>query len=89
MPALILGATPESEAAAATGLNALARTIGTALASAAATALLGAMTVTIGGAVFASDAAFQLLFAFGGVSALAAAMLTAFVPIPEARPATA
>jgi hypothetical protein len=80
MPALILGASPADEASAATGLNALARTIGTALASAAATALLGALTMSVAGAVYPSDAAFQALFALGGVGALVAAVLTAFVP---------
>jgi hypothetical protein len=79
MPALILAATPSFEAAAATGLNTLARAIGTTLASATATGLLEAFTVTIGAATYPSQTGFRALFALGALAAVVAAVVTAFV----------
>jgi MFS family permease len=79
MPALILDATPAHESAAATGVNTLARSIGTALASAAATALLGALTVTVADATFPARTAFLAFFVCGAATAVLAALIMVFV----------
>lgn len=79
MPTLVLNATPESEAAAATGMNTLARSIGTSLASAASGALFGGLAMRVGGTLVPAEDAFVLLFVFGGTAALLAALVTSFV----------
>lgn len=86
MPALILDAIPHDEAAAATGMNTLARGIGTSLASAAATALLSALTVTVAGTTFPARAAFVAFFICGTVTAALAALLMLVVR-PSRSPA--
>lgn len=79
MPTLVLSATPDAEAAAATGLNTLARSVGTSLASAASGALFGGLTMRLGSGLTPTEAAFVLLFVFGGSAALLAAVVTSFV----------
>ncbi len=87
MPALILDATPLADAGAATGLNTLARSVGTSLASAVAAAVLTALTVRIGDAVFPARGAFFVLFGCAGALAAASAVMTAFVrPALPAQP---
>ena len=87
MPAMILQASPASEAAAATGLNTLARAIGTAFASAFATGMLGAFTVAIGNATFPAKMAFQVFFVCGALASIVAAVVIVFVA--DRRPLSA
>lgn len=71
MPALIMGAVPTSETAAANSLNTLARAIGTSVSSAVAGVVL-----TQAGAPFS----FQLIMGLGAATALLAVVVAAFIP---------
>ncbi|MFJ6215798.1 MFS transporter [Streptomyces sp. NPDC092296] len=80
IPALIMGAVPHTETAAANGLNTLMRSIGTSTSSAVVGVVLARMTQPLGPVQVPSLDGFRtsfLLAAAGGVLALA---LTAFVP---------
>lgn len=57
MPALIMGAVPISETAAANGLNSLMRSLGTTSSSAVVAAVLAASTVSLGPALLPSESA--------------------------------
>jgi len=87
LPTLILDATPPAEAAAAVGLNALSRSVGSSLASALMGTLLASNTVTFGAAKLPSRHAFTLCFIVGAVAALLGVALATF--IPRRRPADA
>lgn len=80
LPTLIISNVPESETAAANGLNALMRSIGTAAASAVFAAILGVMTSTVGGRELPTAMAFFVYFGMAGIGALAAAVLAAAIP---------
>ncbi|MFJ8958305.1 MFS transporter [Lentzea sp. NPDC102401] len=75
MPALIMGAVPTSETAAANSLNALMRAIGTSVSSAVA----GVVLTQVG-----PPFSFQLILGLGAATALLAVVVAAF--IPSARP---
>lgn len=85
MPALINAAVPVSETAAANGLNALARSLGTSISSAVIGAILAGMTMTVGGHQVPTLDGFRvaLLVAAGVATASAVGALL----IPAARPA--
>jgi MFS family permease len=85
LPTLIVRNVPESETAAANGLNALMRAIGTAAASAAFAAVLGAMTTTVDGRDVPSFTAFIVYYGIAGVAALAAVALATAIPARAAR----
>ncbi|WP_162794438.1 MFS transporter [Nocardioides houyundeii] len=68
MPSLILVATPAGQQAAATGLNALARLLGTSLGSAA----FGALTVGSAVTDLPTGTAYTLFFALGAITSLLA-----------------
>ncbi|GLY00186.1 MULTISPECIES: MFS transporter [Actinoplanes] len=80
MPGLIAHATPLSELAAANGLNALFRSIGSSLASAIGGALLAAKTMDLGGHELPSLGAYQWLFGLCAGAAVLAALLALFIP---------
>nr|WP_296773586.1 MFS transporter [Rhodococcus sp. (in: high G+C Gram-positive bacteria)] len=80
MPALIMGAVPPSETAAANSLNTLMRSLGTSTASAVAGVILAQMTITMGSAEVPSHAGFRVTMAIAAVSALIALALAAFLP---------
>ncbi|WP_033338218.1 MFS transporter [Catenuloplanes japonicus] len=80
MPGLIIHAAPRSELAAANGLNALFRSVGSSLASAIGGALLAAMTMDLGGHALPSLGAYRLLFAICAGSAITAALLALLIP---------
>ncbi|MBS9376447.1 MFS transporter [Rhodococcus sp. B50] len=88
MPMLILDAVPITETASANGLNALARSIGTAISSALTAALLTTVTVDVAGLAVPAPAAFQLVYALAGLAALATVVVALFIPHP-ARPVAA
>ncbi|GHH29089.1 MFS transporter [Lentzea cavernae] len=77
MPALIMGAVPTSETAAANSLNTLMRAIGTSVSSAVAGVVL-----TQVGAPFS----FQLIMGLGAATALLAVVVATFIPSGRVRP---
>ncbi|WP_329065246.1 MFS transporter [Streptomyces sp. NBC_01429] len=87
MPALIMGAVPASETAAANSLNALMRSIGTSFASAIAGVVLAQMTTTFGAVSMPSENGFKTVMAIGAGAALLSFFLCTF--IPRHRPAAA
>ncbi|MFJ1644897.1 MFS transporter [Streptomyces sp. NPDC088258] len=87
MPALIMGAVPASETAAANSLNALMRSIGTSFASAIAGVVLAQMTTDFGTASLPSEDGFKVVMAIGAGAALLSFLLCTF--LPRHRPAAA
>ncbi|MEX5635667.1 MFS transporter [Parafrankia sp. FMc2] len=86
MPSLINLFTPPTEIAAANGLNALFRSIGSSLASAIGGSILAAQTVSVGTAELPSLEGYQVLFAMCATAAVIAALLS--VAIPRGRSAS-
>jgi MFS family permease len=96
MPALIMGAVPNSETAAANSLNTLMRSIGTSVSSAVAGVILAQMTISLAGTALPSQGAFKLIMGIGSVAALVALGIAAFLPgrrpaavAPAAQPVAA
>ncbi|TMR18670.1 MFS transporter [Nonomuraea zeae] len=91
MPALIMGAVPRTETAAANGLNSLARAIGTSASSAVIGVVLADMTTRFGPAVIPTEAGVRATLLIGGGAALLAALIVLTIPGrtagPEASPA--
>ncbi|WP_459547874.1 MFS transporter [Nocardia sp. X0981] len=81
MPALIMGAVPITETAAANGLNALMRSVGTSTSAAVAGAVLANMTITLGGQHLPSRDAFHTAFLISVVAAGLAILLTTLIPM--------
>jgi MFS family permease len=85
MPALIMGAVPVTETAAANGLNALMRSMGTSLSSAVVSVVLAHEVVRLGPATLPSSHGFTLALL---ISIAAAGVALAFsLAIPTTRPA--
>jgi EmrB/QacA subfamily drug resistance transporter len=80
MPALIMGAVPASETAAANSLNTLMRSIGTSVASAIAGVILSQMTISLGGYALPSESGFKTVMAIGAGAALLAFAIASFIP---------
>ncbi|MER6492889.1 MFS transporter [Streptomyces griseorubiginosus] len=80
MPALIMGAVPASETAAANSLNTLMRSMGTSFASALAGVILAQMTTDFGGYPLPSENGFKTVMAIGAGAALLAFFLASFLP---------
>lgn len=80
MPALIMGAVPLSQTAAANGFNSLARSVGTSVSSAVMGVVLAQMTVSSGGVTIPSEAGFRTAFVIGGAVALVAALVVLAIP---------
>jgi EmrB/QacA subfamily drug resistance transporter len=80
MPALIMGAVPASETAAANSLNSLMRSLGTSISSAIAGAVLAKMTTTFGPVALPSENGFRAVMAVAGGAALLAFVITLFLP---------
>jgi MFS family permease len=81
MPALIMGAVPISETAAANGLNSLMRSIGTSTSSAVMSVVLAHMTVQLGVHVLPSREGFHTTFFIAMAAAIVAILLTACIPM--------
>ncbi|MEU6185852.1 MFS transporter [Nocardia sp. NPDC047038] len=84
MPMLIMGSVPVTETASANGLNALLRSVGTAISSALIAALLTAITVNVAGRELPSLGAFQLVYGIASIAAFATAAVAMFIPRREA-----
>lgn len=80
MPSMILLGARKAELAAANGLNALARTVGSSLASAVGGSILAAQTINLAGFDLPSLGAYRTLFALCAGAALLGAMIALLVP---------
>jgi MFS family permease len=80
MPALVMGAVPVSETAAANSLNTLMRSIGTSVSSAVAGVTLAQMTTTFGPVALPSENAFKVVMAIGAGAALLAFAFASLLP---------
>ncbi|MBH0775275.1 MFS transporter [Nocardia sp. NEAU-351] len=80
MPMLIMGSVPVTETASANGLNTLLRSVGTSISSAIISALLTTVTMRVGGRYVPTLGAFELVFALGALTALAAMAVAARIP---------
>ncbi|WP_052509116.1 MFS transporter [Kitasatospora griseola] len=80
MPALIMGAVPASETAAANGLNALMRSIGTSTSSAVIGVVLAHMTIDFHGRALPSESGFRTAFVIGAGAAVLAGLVTLAIP---------
>lgn len=80
MPTLIMEAVPRNETAAANGLNALMRGLGTATAAAAIAAVLASPVPASSGAPVSLGERFDGAFTLGLLAAIASALIAAFIP---------
>jgi MFS family permease len=87
MPALINAAVPLSETAAANGINALARSLGTSISSAVIGAVLATMTISVAGHVVPSLAGFRVALLVAAGAAALAAVIVLTLPAPADAPA--
>lgn len=87
LPALIMGAIPASETAAANSLNALMRSLGTSFASAVSGVILAQMTTDFHGHALTSENGFKVVMAIGAGAALLAFALATFLPRQKAADA--
>ncbi|BBY62363.1 MFS transporter [Mycolicibacterium helvum] len=87
MPALINAAVPMSETAAANGINALARSLGTSISSAVIGAVLSTMTISLAGHAVPSLAGFRVALLIAAGAAALAAVIALTLPAPAAAAA--
>ncbi|ATI32221.1 MFS transporter [Rhodococcus sp. WS1] len=80
MPALIMGAVPITESAAANGLNSLMRSIGTSTSAAIVSVVLAGMTITVGTAVIPSFEAFRATFLISIAAAAVTMVFAGLIP---------
>ncbi|WP_030455487.1 MFS transporter [Herbidospora cretacea] len=80
IPALIMANVPHTETAAANGLNALMRSVGTSTASAVVGVALAHMTQPFAGTLVPTLDGFKLTFVLGAAAAMLAALIMVFVP---------
>jgi MFS family permease len=80
MPALIMSAVPATETAAANGLNALMRSIGTSASSAVTSAVLASLTITLGSVALPSLRGLHVAMAIACAAGLIGVVITAFIP---------
>ncbi|MFJ4654565.1 MFS transporter [Nocardia sp. NPDC088792] len=90
LPALIMGAVPRSETAAANSFNTLMRSIGTSTAAAVVGVVLSQMSIHMGSHTLPSENGFRVGLLIGCGAALAAAAITVAIPVrrtaaPEPR----
>lgn len=82
LPMLINAAVPVSETAAANGINALARSLGTSISSAVIGAVLSGMTMSFAGHEQPTLRAFQVALLIAAVVATLATVLALLIPPP-------
>ncbi len=88
MPALIMGAVPQSETAAANSFNTLMRSIGTSISAAVVGVVLAQMSVQFGGHTLPTENGFRTGLLLGCGVALVAALITLTIPARRAVAAT-
>lgn len=81
MPALIMGAVPQSETASANSFNTLMRSIGSSLSAAVIGVVMAQMTTDLGGFALPSESAFRAAMLIGCGVGLAAAVLAVLIPV--------
>ena len=86
MPALIMGAVPITETAAANGLNSLMRAIGTSSSAAVISVVLASSTMQLGPVALPTMDAFRITFIIAIGAAVASAVLAAFIPVGGGAP---
>lgn len=84
MPALIMGAVPRTETAAANGFNTLMRSLGTTTGAAIIGVVLAQMTIPLGGIDVPSEAGFRTALLIGAGVSVVAAALAACIPMNRA-----
>ncbi|MCX2938084.1 MFS transporter [Mycobacterium pinniadriaticum] len=84
LPALINAAVPVSETAAANGINALARSLGTSISSAVIGAVLSSMTISFAGHLVPSLTGFRVALLVAAGAAALAAVIAMTLPTPAA-----
>lgn len=84
MPALIMGAVPRTETAAANGFNTLMRSLGTTTGAAIIGVILAQMTIPLGGIDVPSEAGFRTALLIGAGVSVVAAALAACIPMNRA-----
>ncbi|MEV4254160.1 MFS transporter [Spirillospora sp. NPDC049652] len=92
MPALIMGAVPQSETGAANSFNTLMRSLGTSTGAALVGVILSQMTISVAGHVLPSEDGFRTAMLLGCGVAVVAALVTLTLPrrrVPATSPATA
>ncbi|MEZ5153087.1 MFS transporter [Rhodococcus zopfii] len=87
MPTLIMNSVPLTETAAANGVNALLRTIGSSGMSAVVAALLTGITVDVAGHTLPGHGAFVAMFAVAATATLLATLAGVFLPRQPRTPA--
>jgi MFS family permease len=85
MPALIMGAVPVTETAAANGLNALMRSVGTSLSAAVVGTVLAHQTVSVAGLRFPSGHGFTIAILISLAASAVALTLALAIPARQAR----
>lgn len=83
MPLLIMGAVPDTETAAANGLNTLLRSIGSSVSSAAIAGVLAVMVIEIDGQNLPTEHAFQVIFILAAAASIIGAFIATAIPKPE------
>jgi MFS family permease len=83
MPALINAAVPMSETAAANGINALARSLGTSISSAAIGAVVAGMTMSFAGHEIPTLTGLRVAMLVAAGAAVFAAILALLIPAPD------
>ncbi|WP_406487643.1 MFS transporter [Streptomyces phaeochromogenes] len=84
MPALIMGAVPQSETASANSFNTLMRSIGSSVSAAVMAVVLAQMTTDFGGFALPSEDGFRVAMLIGAGVALVAAAVAFLIPVPKA-----
>jgi MFS family permease len=85
LPSLINAAVPMSETAAANGINALARALGTSISSAVVGAVLTGLTISVAGQEFPSLMAFRIGLLIAAGMAILAGVLAVLIPVGDAE----
>lgn len=90
MPALIMGAVPQSETASANSFNTLMRSIGSSVSAAVIGVVLAQLTTDFGGHALPSESGFRIAMLIGCSVGLAAAVVASLIPVKAtARPGSA
>jgi MFS family permease len=89
MPALIMGAVPQTETASANSFNTLMRSIGSSVSAAVMAVVLAQMTTSFGPAILPSENGFRVAMLIGAGVALVAAVVAFLIPVRAAAPAAA
>ncbi|MFF5792535.1 MFS transporter [Paeniglutamicibacter sp. NPDC012692] len=85
MPAIIMGAVPRSETAAANGFNTLMRSLGTTTGAAVIGLVLAQMTTDFGGVSVPSESGFRVALILGAGISIVAAIVAACIPAAAKR----